>query len=91
MAYTYSQKQTILQKIFSKITKEFRFCKEDKDFDSLMEKYAVSLSEENTVIVSRNLRYSGKYSDIILGSSLHTMKRIDEKNSLLQAIKENLT
>lgn len=54
MAYTYSQKQTILQKIFSKITKEFRFCKENKDFDELMEKYAVSFSEENTVIVSRN-------------------------------------
>lgn len=54
MAYTYLQKQTILQKIFSKITKEFRFCKEDKDFDELMEKYAVSLSEGNYAIISKN-------------------------------------
>ena len=35
------------------------------------------------------LRYSEKYSDIILGPNPHKMERIDGKSSLLQAIKEN--
>ena len=136
MRYSYAQKSAILQKILSKIQKEFRFCNTDEEIDCLMKKYDVSMDEPCVMPVSKTrsvvlvigalagkksdyqriakklgisdkniefvddyskmhgfstakLRYSEKYSDMILGPVPHRMELLEGESSLFAAVNSN--
>ena len=59
MRYSYAQKSAILQKILSKIQKEFRFCNTDEEIDLSISQTSYAFIESERSEPAKNRKVKG--------------------------------